>query len=184
MQSFCDFDMNNAVATMHIHFKTVSELLNMNLSSFEKPVVNEEAIDILKNAVDMVPRKFKVDFIIHIDDYQNYDAESVLTAFQSAMETYKFRNKVKNKTKKSKMSVFLVVGLLILCIYVCDSHYRWFSSAGPVFSVIIAFLIELMFEVYFEDGSVYFTVNQIYRRHEGDNRRRFGKIILNRSDRD
>lgn len=180
LEEVCSFDTVNKVATLDLHFATVSEILDEKVSDRETLIVNSETIELLENSLLMVPGEFVVNYRITIDDYHGYDVQAVQSALYDTMQLREYRqHNLKNQTKQ-RMSVFLVIGLLVLALVVYTSGNGVFAAAGLPISATIAFILELLFEVYFEKGVSHFFVSRIYEKMGGINRLGtidFGRLV-------
>lgn len=176
IKEFCDFDTEKKTATVHLKFKSAEEIISGRLSTPESPVVKAEVPEMLEGYLEFVPGEFKVNFNIEIEDYMGYDSGKLEEAFNNTMEVRDYRAKSGYSSKRSKMAVFVVVGLIMLLFVIFNSRYKWFAEAGLPFSATIAFVLELMFELYFEEGLTHFVVSKIYDRFGDEDR--FGTISI------
>lgn len=179
IKDFCDFDTTNKIATLKLNFKSVWELIDERLSSIDEPVAVANAAEIFEQYLEYVPKEFKVNFQITFSDYSGYDPKKIEASIEKSMEVRDYRQKMNYGIKQSKMSAFVVVGLIMLLFCIFNSRYKWFAFVGLPFSATIAFVIELFFELYFEEGMSYFVVTGIYDAFSREDR--FGKIIIQQS---
>lgn len=176
----CEFDLENAVATVNLHFRTVSEIIDTKLSTAEIPVVHTDAITRLEDCLAIVPKEFKVDFKIIIADYQGYDPERILNAYRSAMATLTFKRKTSNKKSRSRMGAFIMMGLFLLLPLILNMQYNWFEFPSLIVSIATVYILELIFELFFEEGIGYFAVTRVFNKIFADERKRIGTIRLER----
>ena len=174
--SVCSFDTDKEVATLNMHFADVSELIDERLSNESKLIMSQEAMDVLYDGLELVPVEFRVNYNISIDDCRCYDVRIIEEAFNQAIADRDYMSKIRKAQKHSIMSVFVVLGLVLLLISSYTVGNNVFNWAGLSFSAIIAFVLELMFEVYFEEGVSYFVVMRIYEKFGYNNR--FGTISV------
>lgn len=162
IKGFCDFDTEEKTATVHLKFKSVEEIIESRLSTADAPIVSTEATEMLERYLEFVPNEFKVNFSIEIEDYMGYDSEKLKEAFNNTIEVSEYRAQSGHSSKQSRMAIFVVVGLIMLMFMFFNSKYKWFSEAGLPISATIAFVLELMFELYFEEGMSHFVVSKLY----------------------
>lgn len=162
LERFCDVDYKKAVVTMRLHFQSVSEVTDANRSDGDNLVISTEIIQLFENNCKKVPNKFKVDFQITFEDYQGYDPEVVRSSLLNAMDIQKYRKHASKKKKQSKMGIFLVVGTFLMLLVVLNEKNNWFAFSGITMSMILSCMLEMMFELYFEEGALYFTISKIY----------------------
>lgn len=176
IKDFCDFDTDTETATLHLVFQSADEIIERRLSSVNSPVISESALEKLEGYLEFVPKEFKVNYQIEIADYKGYDPKKLEESFNRTMELRDNRDAAGNSNMKSKMSVFVVVGLIVLLFVIFNSRYKWFASAGLPISATIAFILELLFELYFEKGMTHFLITRLYDRFGANNR--FGIITI------
>lgn len=176
IRDFCDFDTTNGTATLHLRYRSVEEVIDGRLSTVGAPVVSAGAIEMLEEYLEYVPKEFKVNFQIEIADYRGYNPEELEISYKKTMEAGDFKEKTGLNKKQSKMRVFVVVGLIMLLFVIFNSRYKWFAAVGLPLSATIAFVLELFFELYFEEGMTHFVVTQLYDRFEDHDR--FGMISI------
>lgn len=175
--SVCSFDTDKEVATLNMHFADVSEIIDERMSNENKPVVHQEAIDLLYGSLELIPVEFRVNYNISIDDCRGFDSDEVEEAFKTAIADRDFRTTTQKAHKHTLMFVFVVLGLIFWFIGNYTTKNNMFGWAGLSVSAIIAFVLELMFEVYFEQGVSHFVVSKIYEKLGYNNR--FGTIKVN-----
>lgn len=176
----CEFDMENAVATVNLRFQSVSEIIDMKISTAKNPVVRRDAITRLEDCLDIVPKEFKVDFRIIISDYQGYDPKIIQDAYRRGMATLAFKRKASNEKNRSRMSTFILMGLFLLLPLILNAQYNWFKFPNLIVSTTIACFLELIFELFFEEGLCYFAVTRVFNKIFADDRKRIGIIQLER----
>lgn len=176
LESICDFDTENRVATLNLNLQTVSEIIDEKRSNADRPYIKPEAIGLIENGLELVPKEFKVDIRITVIDSMGYDSQTIQNAFTDAVKTDEYMKKKGNKENRSRKGAFVLVGLLMLLIVVFNAKNNWFAPVGFSFAAIIAFILELIFEVYFEQGISHFVVSRIYERFGYTNR--IGKITF------
>lgn len=179
--NICDFDMENAVATLKLHFRDLSELIDDKISTEDNLIIRQEILAMIEEDMNIVPKEFRVNYRILVHDYHGYDPETVQNAFEKAKETYSFRRKATNNDKLSRMTAFFLIGFILLVPLILNNKYRWFASSTRMVSVGIAFFLELVFELFFEDGIGYFTVGRIYDNFSKKNRSRIGTIKIEKA---
>lgn len=176
VSDFCDFDTINETATLHLRFSDVQEIIDSRLSTAKVPVISESAVEMLEEYIEYIPKEFKVNFQIEIEDCGGYDLKNLEASFNKTVKIRDSRDKTGYKQNQSKMGIFVAVGLILLLFVIFNSRFKWFASAGLPLSATIAFCMELLFEVYFEEGLTHFVVTKVYERFGGGDR--FGIISI------
>ena len=176
LEGICGFDMENAAASVEYRFETVSGILDKKRSRNGAPAISAETLLLFSYGLEMIPKEFKVDFRIVIGDYEGYDPETVQTALLKAVAARKDRRQATVRTARERMSAFILMGIVLLLVAILNAKFKWFASSGIAFSAVIAMILELAFELHFEEGIVYFTVKRFYEKLERTDRSRIGSI--------
>lgn len=176
VKDFCDFDTERKTATLHLNYKNVEEIIDGRLSTECEPVVCVGAIEALEEYLEYVPKEFKVNFQIKIEDCEGYEPQKLEESYNKTMAIRDVTEKVNYSNNQSKMGIFVVVGLIMLLFVIFNGQNKWFEGVGLPLSATIAFVLELFFELYFESGLTHFVITKVYERFE--NEERFGAISI------
>lgn len=163
LTGLCDFDTAEKLATMQIHYSRAEEIVETTIGSADNPVIQEEAIEYLQALLDAIPEEFGVKVILKIDDYQDYDPQVLQEAYHATARILNGGEKNRNHHKKILMAIFVFLGLALLMISVLGKANNWFDFAGKGLSLIFVMLTEMLFEVYFEESFIFFTVSRVYK---------------------
>ena len=170
LEDVCTFDIVNEVATLNIHFADISEIFDRRVNSENRLVINEETLELLDNGLEIIPDEFRVNYDVSIDNCKDIDAKTIEEAFMQAIDNRNYKKNVGKMHKRSVMCIFVAIGLVFLVISKFTAQNNMFEWAGLSFSAIIAFVLELMFEVYFDEGVTHFVVTRIYEKLGYNNR--------------
>lgn len=178
LKGVCEFDTKTGVAVPRIHYGKAEEILDTAMSRKEIPVVRPDAVEYIQQILDGVPQEFDVRISLTIDDCQGYDRQTLLEAYNRAIETMEYTDASENKKKKRRMAFFAVIGLVFLAAAIIANKNNWFGGAGKALSMVAVILIELLFEVYFEESLIFFTVIRGYRKVADKNTERFKGLFF------
>ncbi|MDO4938404.1 MAG: hypothetical protein Q4E54_00375 [Lachnospiraceae bacterium] len=178
LKKICDFDTETGIATLHVHYDSVEEIVDSSKGDKDNPWIRDEAIDYINELMSFIPMEFDVRMSVTIDDYQDYDPDNLLEAYETVCRIRGYSEENHNKKKKTIMLCFIPVGLILLFLTVAANKNYLLEYAGPVLKMIAVILLEALFEVYFEEGIVFFTVTQVYRKVISRGDSRFKGIIL------
>ena len=176
LKNICDFDLENKVATIHMHFESAEEMLDLSVGNLQSPVLNSDAMHLLRGTINAVPIEFAVDVSVKIDDYGDYDKQSLIQAYKSAAETLNYRKKIAQNKKTSVICSFCVIGILFLIFSIISKNYHLFSFMGSLAVGIITLFIELVFEVFFEEGLGLFIFEKCFGRYIKSHINRFRNV--------
>lgn len=179
LKNICDFDTQSGVATVFVHFHTAAEMLELSASNTKEPVLSKTAVNMLKKIIDAVPAEFDVDVSVNIDDYGDYDAEVLSRSYKAAVENLSYRKRSTQKRKTFIMSEFVIIGLFFLVLLFISEKLHMFSTVGTTLSGVITLFIELIFEVYFEEGLLFFTIEKFFGKYMQSGAKRFRSVSFN-----
>lgn len=178
LTGICDFDTAEKLATMHIRYSRAEELLETSVGSKDDPVISEAAMVYLRSLLEAIPEEFDARIVLQIDDYQGYDPQVLEEAYHATARILNRGEKNRNHNKNPLMVFFVFFGLLILLLSVLAKVNKWFDFAGKGLSLVFAMLIEMLFEVYFEESFIFFTVNRLYRNVSKAGNKRLREVVF------
>lgn len=170
-----DFDTDNNIATVHLHYDTVDDLLEENLQS---TCISLDVIKELQSILLRIPYDFKVDYVITVSDYKGCDKEMLHQAFDRTVEMIKFSRDKRHHRISKIMIRNIFWGLAVAIVMILCQKFSVFSSSGPIFSVIILQLINIGFELYFEEGVTFFAVDNPKEKIHYRRFKRFNSVVF------
>ena len=179
LKGICDFDTETGIATVYVHHDCAEEIINKNIGNIKDPALKSEEIEYLEYLLGVVPEEFNMKVSMTIDDYQGYDPQALIRAYDRALEIKDYSEKSYHKKKKVLMTVFILFGLALLILMTLAQKNGWFAPGGKALNVIMIIIIELLFEVYFEESFIFFTVSKGYQKLLKLDEERFLGITLN-----
>ena len=114
-RSFFEIDDEKKTAHIVLHFEKASDMLDESFAS-KKPVLNEDFFYKLRNSFSMVPKKYKIELTVAVNDTEGYTKEALSDIFDdNIMLEYKALH------SEQKSRTFLAIGLVILgMIFFCS----------------------------------------------------------------
>ena len=177
----CKFDMEKRSALVQLHYSTPEELLDMHLGSVQNPVVSDDAIEYLCDIISDIPKKFSVEFALTIDDYGEYNSESLLNALRATIEnTFYFHDEGRKKNNIIAV-IFLIIGILILAVDIIGSILGWFGFTGSIEKDIITYILEILVWVFIWESAamIFLTYENESTIFSGNVQRFYGLSFLN-----
>lgn len=124
------FTVENNIATLTLVYDTFSELINPNFGDDKIEKLNDKLFSDIKEAVSLLPKKFRLNLHIVIKDFGEYTKEECeniitenlkLTAYQTIKES--------NKKRSCGWSLIGVGAIIILLSYFLRSQNNelWFD---------------------------------------------------------
>ena len=148
-----EFDMEEHIATIPIHYTSPDKLLDPYLSTPECPVVSDDAIDYLCDLVSDIPAGFNIKFALSIDDYKEYNPTSLMHAIQDTIENTFYYHDENRKINNMLGVIFLVIGLIILVYSIVGRTSGWFGNEQLISYNIIETILEIIVWVFLWEGA-------------------------------
>ena len=148
-----EFDMENHIATIPLHYETPEEMLDMHISSPSKPIVSDDIIDYLGELMTSVPGEFSVGFELTVDDYGEYSHESLLDALKVTIEnTFYYHDE--NRKKDNILGVaFIIIGILLLAMETIGGADGWYGAGDSLSAMFIETILDVMVWVLTWEGA-------------------------------
>lgn len=86
LKKYYDVDEDKKVVNVKLHYTDPSEIINVNVSTKEKPIFKRDFVEEMKSYIDTFPVEYNLGVDFSFDDYGEYDHETLLTAFLDMME--------------------------------------------------------------------------------------------------
>ena len=148
-----DFDMDKRVATIPLHYESCEELLDMHVSSPQKPIVSDDTIDYLGEVMTSIPGEFAVEFDLVIDDYGEYSPEVLLKALKITIENTFYYHDENRKKDNILAVVFLILGILMLALETIGGMDGWYGGTGSLSDTFIETILDVMVWVLTWEGA-------------------------------
>lgn len=124
------FTLNENEATLELVYDTFSELINPNFGNDKIEKLNEKLLSDIKEAVSMLPRKYKLNIRIVIKDFENYSQNECEDIIRQNVKLAVY-NAIKENNKKLCIGWSLIGAgaLVILLSYILRSqeYELWFD---------------------------------------------------------
>ena len=157
LKDLYDFDLENQVVTIPLHFESTEDLLDIHLSQKGKPVISKDALDYLIDIIMSIPSNFTVDFALKVDDCGEYTHKQLLEAIRNTIEN-KFCFYDSGRKKDNVLAViFIIIGIVLLTFEIVGVHYNFFGEEGAVNVAVIESILDVLSWVFiWEGGAILF----------------------------
>lgn len=174
LSNICKIDIDNQIVLVPLHYETPEELLDMHLSCPGTPVVSDDTIDYLCDLVSSIPKEFTVEFELKIDDYGEYDHESLIRALHATIENTYYYHDDNHRRNDVLAVIFIILGILILALETIGGDAGWYGVKNSISRNMVETILEIMVWVFIWEGAAllfltYETESSIFSR----NMRRF-----------
>ena len=134
-------DEENKVFKIPLHFGKASDMLSPNVEVLDKPKISSATTEMMQEQLDDIPRGYKADFSITIDDYEGYSPNKILTGINDAL-LFRHLRYVHWKSRKGiQVGTLLVVGIALIVLMIVGDYSGIWGSGNEV-SEIYMYLLD------------------------------------------
>lgn len=141
------FSITDNIATLKLVYDTFAELINPNFGDGRIEKLNDKLLSDIREAVELLPHKFKLDLHIIIKDFGDYTQEECERIIKQNVYLTAYRTVKVNTGKLTGGCCLIGVGAVMLALsYLLHAHELWFdiiNISGTLFvweGVNLAFL--------------------------------------------
>lgn len=158
LKDICDFDLENQVASILIHYDSYEEIIDKHLSRPNRPVISNETVEYLTETTAVIPNSFRLDISIQIDDYGEYNHKQLLDSIKEVIEdTFYYYDEHSIKQKVLGIT-FIAIGILILAVKIAGKLTGIFGPTDAVyFEVLDTILDVFVWVLLWEGGYILFV---------------------------
>lgn len=122
------FTFNGKVATLTLVYDTFTELINLNFGDDKIEKLNDKLFSDIKEAVMLLPKKYKLDVKVVIKDFENYKKEECEEIIKQNVYLYGYQTiKANNKKRAGGWSLIGIGALVLLASYLLRNFDLWFD---------------------------------------------------------
>ena len=122
------FEINGEVATLKLVYDTFAELINSNFGDEKTEKLNDKLFSDIKEAVMLLPKKFKLNVEIIINDFGDYTKAECENIIKQNLYLYGYQTiKANNKKRAGCWSLIGVGALVLLASYLLRNYDLWFD---------------------------------------------------------
>ena len=119
------FTIENNVATLKLVYDTFSELINPNFGDDKIEKLNDKLFSDIKEAVSLLPKKFKLNLHIVIRDFGEYSQEKCEKIITENVRLIAYQTiKESNKKRSCGWSLIGIGAIIILLSYFLRNQYN------------------------------------------------------------
>ncbi len=122
------FSIDGNIATLKLVYDTFSELINPNFGDVQIEKLNDKLFSDIREAVSLLPRKFKLDLCIVIKDFGDYTKEECEKIIKQNVYLAVYRTIKENRQKLISGWSLIGAGAAILVVsYLLHNFELWFD---------------------------------------------------------
>ena len=135
-----EFDEASKTFDIVLHFQKASEIFNERLDLLKKRVMKEEILEEVANLLSDIPKGYKADLSLVIDDYEGIPYEEILDAFHNILKVRLNRFQAAKNSKYYKVGALVLIGILMIATMILGEVMQWWggeSIEGRLVSYVI-----------------------------------------------
>ena len=122
------FSIDGNVATLKLVYDTFSELINENFGDDKTEKLNDKLFSDIRDAVSLLPKKFKLNLHIVIKNFGDYTKEECENIIKQNIYLIGYQTIKENKTKIiSGWSLIGTGALILIASYLLQQYDLWFD---------------------------------------------------------
>ena len=122
------FSFRDDIATLELVYDTFSELINPNFGDDKIEKLNEKLLSDIREAVSLLPAKYKLDLHIVIKDFGDYTIAECENIIRQNVYLAAYRTIKENKQKLiSGWSLIGTGALMLIASYLLHNYELWFD---------------------------------------------------------
>lgn len=135
-----DYDEETKTFDIVLHYPTADELFDAEFDLTKLPVINDEVIDTVSDMLGYIPRGYKAEFSLVIDDYGEHDPNSVLFSFNEALRIRYDLYQDESKRHGAKIGALMLFGLFFIVVTIVGEVDGWWLQTDVSLRLINYFL--------------------------------------------
>ena len=126
LKKYYAYDEASKVFTIALHYEKVTDILYKEMKSVSGvPMMSEEFLSDVTGILEDIPRGYRADIILKIDDYEGYDEKVIMESFNDMLEFSRLKYSGGSQKKYYQVATLLVVGLLLLFCGIFSGLENW-----------------------------------------------------------
>ena len=146
-----DFDEASKTFDIVLHFQKASDIFNERFDLIKKRVMKEEIVEEVASLLSDIPKGYKAEFSLVIDDYEDISAQEILDAFHRVLKIRLARFKVANLRKYHKVGILTLVGTFLISLMIVGELMKWWDSES-VQGRLVSYLLDTAGCVFIWEG--------------------------------
>ena len=140
LKEYYDFNEQTKTFDVTLHFEKASDMFNERFDLMKKRVMKEEIIEEVAGLLGDIPKGYKADLSLVVDDYEGVPYEEILDAFHNAVKLRLARFKAASRRKYHKVAALIVIGVFLIALMILGEIMGWWggeSIEGRLFSYVL-----------------------------------------------
>ena len=137
---YYNWDEENRVFDIPLHFEKASDMFCVNVGFKDTPKISKETTEMMQEQVDDIPRGYKADISITVDDYEGYSPNQILGGINDAL-LFRHLRYIHTKSRKGiQVGTLLVAGIALIVLMIIGEYSGVWGAENDVSDIFIYLL--------------------------------------------
>ena len=128
LKKYYEFDEATKTFDIVLHFEKASEIFDERFDLLKKRVMKAEVIEKAAELIMDVPRGYKAELSLVIDDYEGIPYREILEAFHSVLNIRVARFKRARRRKYHKVGTLILIGMFLIALMILGEVLQWWGG--------------------------------------------------------
>lgn len=128
LKKYYEFDEATKTFDIVLHFEKASDIFNERYDLLKKRIMKEEIVEEAARLISDVPKGYKAELSLVIDDYEDIHYEEILEAFHNVLDIRLIRFKGARRRKYHKVAILVLIGMSLIALMILGEVMRWWGG--------------------------------------------------------
>ena len=129
LQKYYDFDETTKTFDIVLHFRRASEIFDERYDLMKKRVMKDDILEEVATRIHDIPKGYKAELSLVIDDYEDISYEEILEAFHSVLNFRVIRFKRTRRRKYHKVGALVLIGMALIALMILGEILQWWGRS-------------------------------------------------------
>lgn len=126
IKKYIEVDEENKTVKVTLKYEKASDLISNDLN--DTPFLKEEVYEKITRLITEIPGRYKYNFVIVIDDFENYTSKDLMEIIEDYFGIKYFENKKSLRRKRYVAASLLIAGTIFLILSILASSLKWLGN--------------------------------------------------------
>lgn len=126
IKKYIEVDEENKTVKVTLKYEKASDLISNDVN--DTPFLKEEVYEKITRLITEIPGRYKYNFVIVIDDFENYTSKDLMEIIEDYFGIKYFENKKSLRRKRYAAASLLIAGTIFLILSILASSLKWLGN--------------------------------------------------------
>ena len=128
LKQYYEYDETTKTFDIVLHFSSANEIFSERHDLLKKRVMKEEIVEEAAGLINDVPKGYKAELSLVIDDYEGIPCEEILEAFHNVLNIRVIRFKKERRRKYQKVGALVLIGMSLIALMILGEVMKWWGG--------------------------------------------------------